>query len=78
MGLTFLCPTCGTHRICTFFANPLDEGSPAAEKHLWRREGEDFDTLTLSPSVHLLLEDGDGKKESHWHGFIQRGEVSTV
>lgn len=36
--------------------------------HWWDRTGEDFETLTLSPSV-------DASNSGHWHGFIQNGEV---
>lgn len=36
--------------------------------HLWLREGDDFDTLTLSPSV-------DASRAGCWHGFVRNGEV---
>lgn len=36
---------------------------------LWRREGESFETLTLTPSV-------DGSPAGHWHGWIRNGEVA--
>jgi hypothetical protein len=36
---------------------------------LWRREGDTFDTLTLSPSV-------DASPSGHWHGFVRNGEVT--
>lgn len=36
--------------------------------HWWNRDGEDFETLTLSPSV-------DASNSGHWHGFIQNGEI---
>lgn len=36
--------------------------------HWWARTGEDFDTLTLTPSV-------DASNHGHWHGFIQNGEI---
>lgn len=34
----------------------------------WQRSGDNFETLTLSPSV-------DASKAGHWHGFITNGEV---
>jgi hypothetical protein len=35
---------------------------------LWRRAGETFETLTLSPSV-------DASRAGCWHGFIRNGEA---
>jgi len=35
---------------------------------LWHREGETFDTLTLSPSI-------DASAFGCWHGFITAGEI---
>lgn len=34
----------------------------------WNREGETFETLTLTPSI-------DVSQHGHWHGFITAGEV---
>jgi hypothetical protein len=34
----------------------------------WHREGEDFETMSLTPSV-------DASKSGHWHGCITNGEV---
>ncbi len=36
--------------------------------YLWKRTGETFETLTLSPSV-------DASASGHWHGHITNGEV---
>lgn len=36
------------------------------EIHWWRRTGETFDTLTLTPSIDAA---------NHWHGFITDGEI---
>jgi hypothetical protein len=38
------------------------------QEHYWQRSGDNFDTLTLSPSV-------DASQHGHWHGFIQNGEI---
>ena len=35
----------------------------------WGRTGDDFETLTLTPSV-------DASAHGHWHGFITNGEVT--
>jgi len=34
----------------------------------WQREGGDFETLTLHPSV-------DGSASGHWHGFLRGGGI---
>jgi hypothetical protein len=36
---------------------------------LWTRTGEDFDTLSLTPSV-------DCSHFGHWHGYITNGAVA--
>ena len=36
--------------------------------HLWLREGDDFDSLGLRPSV-------DASRAGCWHGFVRNGEV---
>jgi hypothetical protein len=65
----FLCPCGCGEMLCIPLANPLDGGAPFASKVLWRREGDTFDTLTLSPSI-----DSPG----HWHGWVKRGEVTNA
>lgn len=35
----------------------------------WTRTGEDFSTLTLTPSI-------DGSKAGHWHGHVTAGAVT--
>lgn len=39
------------------------------ERHVWKREGDAFETLTLTPSI-------DASAHGHWHGFITNGEVT--
>jgi hypothetical protein len=62
------------------FRNPIDGGSPfEANRAMWDRVGETFDTLQLSPSI---LSD-TAKGGCGWHGFIGTngaapGEVITV
>jgi hypothetical protein len=36
----------------------------------WKRSGEAFETLSLSPSI-------DASNAGHWHGFIKNGEVTS-
>lgn len=68
MGLSFLCPCCGDIRIRVFFANPMDglPPDPVAVHH--HRDGETFDTLTLSPEINCA---GEG----HWHGQVIHGGI---
>lgn len=35
---------------------------------IWKRTGETFETLTLSPSINA-------EASGHWHGFITKGEI---
>jgi hypothetical protein len=39
----------------------------ASYNNRWQRTGEDFETLSLMPSVDV---------QGHWHGFITNGEVT--
>ena len=72
MGIMFDCPHCWSQKLGVWFANPLDGGIPAgpecAPTPRWHREGDTFETLTLSPSV-------DASAVGHWHGFITNGEI---
>jgi len=70
LGLTFDCPLHRRiHRITVFFENPLDGLPPPHGVALWKREGESFETLTLSPPPGVNCLDC-------WIGFINNGEVS--
>lgn len=84
VGLTFLCPVHRDHYLGVPFANPFDDKGPSAwarglegKGTGWHREGDTFDTLTLSPSIHVFDQDPDDpkKRKTHWHGFIVKGEV---
>lgn len=76
VGITFQCPIHpgGGCYQGVFFANPADGGPPTEtpQKCLWRRTGDTFDTLTLTPSIHV--KDGEDGP-THWHGFITGGNV---
>lgn len=75
VGLAFDCP-CGRHDtrydwVYVPFENPPDGGPPnatAADK--WHRDGTDFATMTLTPSILR-------KTGCDWHGFVTNGEVLT-
>lgn len=68
--ISYDCPcgeACGFTRVVLALKNPL-EGEPLKNRKLWTRSGEDFATLTLSPSVHAV---------GHWHGWVRNGMVTS-
>lgn len=84
IGLTFECPHCRSERLGVLFDPPIDPDGiqaraqfaydpatygAAVGMHVWKREGDTFDTLTLTPSV-------DGSQVGHWHGFITNGTIT--
>ena len=72
MGISFKCPVHKEHRLVVFFENPLD-GLPAQYgKNLWKRDGNSFDTITLTPSIDAS---GNVMWPDCWHGFIKHGDV---
>jgi len=75
-GLTFLCPHCLTQRLGVEFDPPIDPDNLLgkgmlwpSERKVWQREGDTFETLTLTPSI-------DASKLGHWHGWIKNGEIT--
>lgn len=71
IGLRFDCP-CGCNTpIFIYFSNPLD-GRESANKKCpnWERIGEDFESLTLTPSILRSHPGSCG-----WHGFVTNGEI---
>jgi hypothetical protein len=79
VGLVLDCPCGCDSALYVPFANPLDGGPPLDVKG-WQRTGENFETLTLTPSI-LRVKRKDTAGVEHgcgWHGFITRGEVQTV
>lgn len=71
VGVSFDCPCGCKDRAYIPFKNPLDGGPPHDTNHpTWDRTGEDFETLTLKPSIQRV----GGCK---WHGFITNGEAHT-
>lgn len=84
VGMTWECPHCQTQRLGALFDVPIDPNDvmgrfgfgPQFQQWLtsmsmlkWHREGDTFETMTLSPSV-----DASGF-EGHWHGHIINGEI---
>ena len=77
IGLSYDCPCgCGDRRYVPF-TNPIDGLGPLLNSSgaSWQRDGNDFKTLTLSPSIrHVPVEEGDCK----WHGHITNGVIKTA
>jgi len=90
VGLSFDCPCakCSAKRTGDFdndfylrvfvgFENPVDGGPPHDPRPgaQWRRTGDTFETLTLTPSIqrHRVGEGG-----CDWHGFVTNGEVTNA
>lgn len=70
IGIIFLCPHCRMIEIPVAFENPRDGADPdSGARTRWKREGETFEALTLTPSV-------DASSFGHWHGFVTNGEVT--
>lgn len=83
MGISFQCPL---HRgVCRFgiaFLNPIDgkakssRGSGKRHDTYWARTGDTFETLTLTPSLHVIDDQDTPTERTHWHGTLINGEVS--
>lgn len=70
IGISFNCPCgCGEQTFLCF-ENPLDGGPPVGQT-CWQRTGEDFETLTLHPSIQRV--GGCG-----YHGWVKNGEVTSA
>ena len=67
MGITFDCP-CGCDEPVFVHVTPLDGGPSHPQAKVWDRTGEDFESMTLSPSLQRV--GGCG-----WHGFVRNGEI---
>ena len=71
-------------KLIVWFENPLD-GGPSIDptKHrapLWKRGGETFETLSLTPSINATERDPEtgAVTTAHWHGFILNGQLQPV
>lgn len=70
MGISFLCPHCKEARLAVMFENPVDGFRPPyVKQNLWKRSGESFENMTLTPSI-------DASECGHWHGHITNGQIS--
>lgn len=81
VALMFNCPIHDDCPRCVPVDPPLDGGQPIepfaggeGRARSWARTGgEDFDTVTLSPSIRCL----GGPDGCEWHGFIRAGRFET-
>lgn len=76
--LSFRCPCkpeCEV-RVCVAFTPALDGSeAPQAWKPWQRSSGDTFETLTLSPSIHLYPT--PSQDCAGWHGFLRNGQLET-
>lgn len=72
VGVDLDCPCGCAQRLFVPFNNPLDGGPPVhcRKDDAWQRNGDTFETLTLTPSIQRLDPDG-----CRWHGFITDGAI---
>ena len=82
IGLSFLCPHCRVQRLAVRFKPAIDPEAnfakfgivwPWGDDPVWDREGDTFETLSLSPSVNAGGDRIDFK--GHWHGHIKNGQI---
>jgi hypothetical protein len=69
VAISFDCPCGRGERVCVEFSNPVDGGGPTrSDGHTWHRDGDTFETLSLTPSLQRM-------DECRWHGYLTRGEL---
>ncbi len=72
VGLSFDCPCEGVcnQRVFLYFENSIDGGESVGIPN-WYRNGDMFETMTLTPSIRRL-------KACGWHGYLTDGEFKSV
>lgn len=99
VGIRFVCPRddgpgphVEGHQVAVLFENPLDGGPAHPDDpscvgnnrgRRWRRGGDTFETMSLSPSVDCTTAEGCPKEDhrqcSHthcWHGHVTSGTAT--
>lgn len=74
VGIGFDCPCGCDSSLYVGLTNPLDGGPPVDDRpgrHLWTRTGDNFETMSLHPSIRRMSHCG-------WHGTIDAGVVNTA
>lgn len=59
-----LVPGCDFAIVALMFDNPVSGPVSKWGREKWHRDGDTFETLTLSPSIHAV---------GHWHGWLRNG-----
>lgn len=69
VAISFDCPCgkCG-ERVLLCFENPLDGGYKLEKQNAWKRKGETFEVMTLTPSIQRI-------GGCCWHGYLTDGEL---
>jgi hypothetical protein len=62
------CPAADINLVHRQQSDELHLNDEHVGRTLWHREGDSFETLTLTPSI-------DASHFGHWHGFITAGEI---
>ena len=73
MGMGFNCPNHPLDEhggFAVWFENPLDGGAPISGYPLWLREGDNFETIAISPSIIVATPEYRG-----CHFFVRNGEL---
>jgi len=85
IGIIFDCPCGCKDRIFVAIDPPMDcKGPWDNDRHSWKRTGDTFENLTLTPSILRVKSYTDKNgvvynfNNCGWHGFITNGEVITV
>lgn len=68
IGIHFDCPCGCDEPLAIIFTNPIDGKGPIDNngRHTWERVGDDFDVLTLAPSIRRI-------GGCQWHGWLTAG-----
>lgn len=69
-AISFDCPCGCNHPVTVGIRNPVDGQGPV-HGTTWDHSGDDFDILTLSPSIQREY------PARCWHGWVTNGEVTT-
>lgn len=72
MGMSFECPVHRSHRLAIMFSNPIDNRPPQFGAKLWQRQGDTFETISITPSIDASA---TAEYPGCWHGHITNGEI---
>jgi len=73
-GIFFDCPCGCNQRRHVAFSNPIHgENNLSKDRPVWKRTGDKFESMTLTPSIHIVKEKGG----CGWHGYLTDGEFKS-